>query len=163
MQCDETTFGGYRKGERGWSSSAKLIVFGLVQYNGIIKAVPIAEQSRSDVISRIKDYALPGSLYFTDEGQAYATLRLQGEHVVVRKEKGRPKGRNQIDDLEGFWSFAKNWLTPYRGVPRKFFHLYLGEICYRFNHRKEDIKPLIVKKLKTTGISEIRAFLVRKS
>jgi transposase-like protein len=30
-------------------------------------------------------------------------------------------------------------LYPYRGVPQKFFHLYLAEICYRFNHRDEDI------------------------
>jgi len=159
MECDETTFGAHGKGKRG---TGRVIIFGLIQREGTVKAVPIARHRRSEVISRIRDYSLPGSLYFTNEWQAYATFRLQGEHVVVRKEKGRSKGRNHIEDLEGFWSFAKNWLTPFRGVPRKFFHLYLGEICYRFNHRKEDIKPLIIKKLKATGIQEIRPLLVRK-
>src|ERR1700692_2248033 len=38
-----------------------------------------------------------GSLYYTDEWQAYATLRMRGEHVIIRKEKGRPVGRDHIN------------------------------------------------------------------
>ncbi|WP_414714184.1 hypothetical protein [Shinella sp.] len=63
----------------------------------------------------------------------------------MRKEKGRPVGRDHINGIEGFWSYAKNWLYPYRGVLKKLFHLYLGETCYRFNHRDEDLNPLIIK------------------
>ncbi|MBX9903057.1 MAG: hypothetical protein K2Y31_01780, partial [Burkholderiales bacterium] len=59
------------------------------------------------------------------------------------------------------WSYAKNWLYPYRGVPRKYFHLYLGEICYRFNHRKQDLKPLLQKLLRQTSMSKIKPILVR--
>jgi len=33
----------------------------------------------------------------------------------VLKEKGVPKGRNHINGIEGFWSFAKHWLYQYRG------------------------------------------------
>ncbi|HOD35249.1 MAG TPA: hypothetical protein PLR20_06470 [Syntrophales bacterium] len=51
---------------------------------------------------------------------------------MARKEAGRPKGRSYINGIEGFWSYAKHWLYPYRGVPRKFFHIYLGEISFRF-------------------------------
>ena len=47
---------------------------------------------------------------------------------MIRKEKGRPVGRDHINGIEGFWSYAKNWLYPYRGVPRQYFHLYLGEV-----------------------------------
>jgi transposase len=39
------------------------------------------------------------------------------------KSKGRPKGRDHTNGIEGFWSYAKNWLYPYRGVPHKYFHL----------------------------------------
>ena len=56
---------------------------------------------------------------------------------------------------------VKHWLYPYRGVPRKYFHLYLGEICFRFNHRKEDLKPLLQKLIKQTTVSEIKSILVR--
>lgn len=70
-------------------------------------------------------------------------------------------GRDHINGIEGFWSYAKYWLYPYRGVPRKYFHLYLGEVCYRFNHRAEDLKPLLVKLLKTTSIQDISPKLVQ--
>jgi transposase len=68
----------------------------------------------------------------------------------VRKEKGRPKGRDHINGIEGFWSYAKNWLYPY-----------LGEIYYRFNHRKHDLKPLLQKLLRKTTMSNIKPILVR--
>jgi transposase len=45
-------------------------------------------------------------------------LGVRGNHVVVSKDKGIPKGRDHINGIEGFWSYAKNWLYPYRGVPK---------------------------------------------
>ncbi len=66
-----------------------------------------------------------------------------------------------INGIECFWSYAKHWLYPYRGVPRKFFHIYLGEISFRFNHRDEDIIPLIYKLMKRVGHSEIQQILIQ--
>lgn len=80
---------------------------------------------------------------------------MRGGHVVITKEKGRPKGRDHINGIEGFWSYAKHWLYHYRGVPKKFFHLYLAEISFRFNEREHDLFPLIIKLLKSTGVSDI--------
>ena len=78
--------------------------------------------------------------------------RLDEQGFLVSKEKGKPVGRDHINGIEGFWSYAKNWLYPFRGVPRKHFHLYLGEICFRFNHRDEDLYPLLYKLLRTTDL-----------
>lgn len=161
IECDESVFGGARQGKRGWGAAGKVLVMGIVQRNGQVKAFPIPARSAEEVISLVCAHTTPGSLYYTDDWQAYASLRVQGDHIVVRKEKGRPKGRNHINGIEGFWSYAKNWLYPYRGVPRKYFHLYLGEICYRFNHRKQDLKPLLQKLLHTTTVSDIKPILVR--
>lgn len=58
------------------------------------------------------------------------SLALRGEHIVTRKHKGRPKGRDHINGIKGFWSCAKHWLYPLRGVPRQYFHLYLGEVAF---------------------------------
>ena len=99
----------------------------------------------------IQAHSREGSLYYTDDWSAYAMLRIRGEHVIIRKAKGRPVGRDHINGIEGFWSYAKNWLYPYRGVPRNCFHLYLGEICSRFNHRREDLRPLLVDWRIVTG------------
>jgi transposase len=161
IECDESLFGGSRKGKRGWGAAGKVVVFGIVQRDGQVKAFPIPARKAEEVVNLVCAHTTPGSLYYTDDWQAYASLRVQGDHIVVRKEKGRPKGRDHINGVEGFWSYAKNWLYPYRGVPRKYFHLYLGEICYRFNHRKEDMKPLLLKLMRQTTVSEIKPILVR--
>ena len=65
------------------------------------------------------------------------------EVVVIRKEKGKPKGRDHLNGIEGFWSYAKHWFYHYRGVPRKYFHLYLKEVEWRFNHRSESLVALL--------------------
>lgn len=161
VECDETTFGGSRKGKRGWGAAGKVIVFGIVKRNGMVRAFPLQARKQAEVIRLVREHTKPGSLYYTDQWQAYASLRLVGEHVVVRKEQGRPKGRDHVNGIEGFWSYAKNWLYPFRGVPRKFFHLYLGEVCFRFNHRNEDLFPLLLKRLQGTTMDEINPLLVR--
>ena len=163
VECDETTFGGARPGKRGWGAAGKVFVFGLVQRNGQVKAMPIPARSQIEVMREIQAHTREGSLYYTDEWQAYVTLRLRGEHVVIRKEKGRPLGRDHINGIEGFWSYAKNWLYPFRGVPRRYFHLYLGEVCYRFNHRDEDLQPLLLKLMRSTPIQELNQILVRNA
>jgi hypothetical protein len=38
--------------------------------------------------------------------QPYASLSVRGSHIVIRKERGRPKGRDHINGIEGFWSAA---------------------------------------------------------
>lgn len=162
LECDETPFGGARHGKRGWGATGKVIVFGIVQRNGRVKAMPIGARRQAEVMHQIQAHTREGALYYTDEWQAYATLKLRGEHVVIRKEKGRPLGRDHINGIEGFWSYAKNWLYPLRGVPRQYFHLYLAEICFRFNHRNQDLRPLLLRLMKTTPIHEIKPILVRK-
>ncbi|MCX7881542.1 MAG: transposase [Patescibacteria group bacterium] len=87
------------------------------------------------------------SLYYTDDWYAYAFLSIRGEHVVIRKEKGISQGRGHLNGIEGFWSYAKNWLYQYRGVPKKYFHLYLKEIEWRFNNRNKNLLPLLRKLL----------------
>ena len=163
LECDETTFGGARHGKRGWGAAGKVIVFGIVKRNGHVKAMPIPAHNRKEIMERIQAHTREGSLYYTDEWQAYATLKMRGEHVMIRKEKGKPVGRDHINGIEGFWSYAKNWLYQYRGVPANFFHLYLAETSWRFNHRNEDRKPLLRKLLQTLTMSDINPILVRKA
>ena len=88
IECDETTFGGARKGKRGWGAAGKVIVFGLVKRNGCVKAMPIPAHDRASIMREIEAHTREGALYYTDEWQAYATLKLRGEHVMIRKEKG---------------------------------------------------------------------------
>ncbi|WP_273878399.1 hypothetical protein, partial [Serratia liquefaciens] len=67
---------------------------GIVKRNGEVKAAPIAQHDQATIMEQIQAHTRGGSLYYTDAWQAYATLRLRGDHVVVRKEKGKPVGRD---------------------------------------------------------------------
>jgi transposase len=47
--------------------------------------------------------------------------------------------KNLINGIEGFWSYAKHILYNYQGMSKYHFPIYLKEIEYRFNHRKENL------------------------
>ncbi len=147
-EMDETMFGGKRKGKRGWGAIGKKMVFGIYKRNGKVIVFQIPNRSRQTITDLIFKHTAPGSLCYTDEWHAYTYLSIRNNHVVVRKDKGRPQGRDHINGIEGFWSYAKHWLYQYRGVPQKYFHLYLKETEWRFNHRDDNLIQLIKQLVK---------------
>lgn len=154
LELDETTFGGYRPGKRGWGAAGKRVVFGIYKRNGRVLCFPVPNRSWATLLPLIEQHTAPGSLFYTDEYRAYASLRVRGDHVTVRKSDGRPRGRDHVNGIEGFWSTAKHWLYTYRGVPQHHFHLYLKEIEFRFNHRDQDLMHLIAQLL-TDPVSDV--------
>lgn len=142
-EMDETMFGGKRAGKRGWGAMGKNMVFGLYKRNGQVITFPINDRSRQTITDLVFKHTTPGSLCYTDEWHAYTYLSIRNKHVVVKKEKGRPKGRDHLNGIEGFWSYAKYWLYQYRGVPQQYFHLYLKETEWRFNHRNDNLIALM--------------------
>ena len=145
VEMDETMYGGHRKGKRGWGAAGKHIVFGLYQRNGQVITFPVPDRTTDTLIPLVFQHTKPGSLYYSDDWHAYTWLSIKGDHVVVKKVRGAPKakGRSHLNGIEGFWSFSKNWLYQYRGIPRHHFHLYLKETEFRFNNRDEDLFLLL--------------------
>ena len=88
LELDGTMFGGRRKGKRGWGASGKVIVFGILKRNGQVQVFPIPRRNREEVMQLVRINTRPGSLYFTDDWHAYASLSVRGNHVVVRKSGG---------------------------------------------------------------------------
>jgi transposase len=154
IEMDESMFGGHRPGKRGWGATGKHLVFGIFQRNGKVLTFPITSRGKKELVPLMINHTKPGSLYYTDDWHAYTFLPIRGNHVIIRKEKGRPKGRNHINGIEGFWSYAKHWLYHYRGVPEQFFHLYLKEIEWRFNYRDENLVIILRKYLNQPVIKE---------
>lgn len=60
IECDETTFGGARKGKRGWGAAGKVIVFGRIKRNGCVKAMPIATHDRASIMQQIQAHTREG-------------------------------------------------------------------------------------------------------
>jgi len=143
-------FGGYRPGHRGWRAAGKTIVFGIYKRKGQVVTFPVSSRSRAQILPLITKHTPAGSLYYTDDWHTYATLHLRGVHVVVDKRKGVPKECSHINGIEGILSYAKHWLYTYRGVQKDFFPLYLQGIEWRFNHRHENLIPLLKSLTKKT-------------
>ena len=137
-EMDETMFGGKVSGKRGRSAAGKRIVFGIYQRNGKALTFTIASRSKQDLVPLMTHHTTAGSLYYTDDWHAYTFLDMRGNHVVIRKDKGKQKGRDHLNGIEGFGSYIKHWFYHYRGVQRKYFHLCLKEIEWRVNHRNEN-------------------------
>lgn len=149
VELDETMYGGHRKGKRGWGSVGKHLVFGLYQRNGAVMVFPIPDRQTDTLLPLVFSHTKPGSLYYSDDWHAYTYLSIKGNHVVVDKSHGSPKakGRGHINGIEGFWSYSKNWLYQYRGIPKHHFHLYLKETEFRFNNRDKNLFHIMVKLL----------------
>ena len=128
----------------------------MLKRNGVVRVFAVPNRQKATLLPLIVQHTSPGSLFYTDEYSAYASLKVQGEHIVVTKDKGVPQGRDHINGIEGFRSYAKNWLYMYRGVPKKFFHLYLAETSFRFNHREQDLYPLLYKALRQIDVTQLR-------
>lgn len=145
LEMDESMFGGKRPGKRGWGAEGKVIVFGIYKRNGKVITFPVPNRRKKTLYPLIKSHTKKGSIYYTDDYEGYASLIAKKKHVVIQKQKGVPTTGLTINGIEGFWSYAKNWLYHYRGVPKTNFALYLKEIEWRFNNRVKNLLPILLK------------------
>lgn len=67
-------------------------MLGILQRDCVVHAFPVSGRGRAELERLIVAHTLPGSLYYTDDWQAYASLAVRGSHIVFRKERGRAKG-----------------------------------------------------------------------
>jgi transposase len=127
---------------------------------GRICAVPLAAEQDSLAWREIALRVRPGGLCYTaDQQQAFASLPVRGDRVIVRERAMRLMNSEQVDAIQAFWRYAKHWLSTYQSVPRKFFHLYLGELCFRYNHHGENIMPLLRCLLEHTNIQDLKPLM----
>ena len=100
----------------------------------------------SHLMEVIRSKTRKGSVYHTDTFTSYNSLKQFGKHLKVNHSKTLvDKRHNHINGIEGFWSYAKHKLYNYRGVSKSNFPLYLKEMEYRYNHRKENILEPITR------------------
>jgi len=85
-----------------------------------------------------------GSVFYTDDFKSYKDLKHYGKHSRVKHSKTFGKGKNHINGIEGFWSYAKERFHKYHGINKKNYGAYIKEMEFRFNHRNEQLYPLLV-------------------
>jgi transposase len=141
IELDEAYFGGRRKGKRGRGAAGKSVVFGLLERDGKVYTKVVQSVTAEELMRHIKGHTRKGSVYYTDAFRGYQSLQRYGKHHTVNHSKSHvdKRTKNHINGIEGFWSYAKHILYNYRGVSKYHFPMYLKEIEYRFNHRKENL------------------------
>ena len=144
IECDESYFGGKRKGTRGRGSAGKIKVFGMLERQGKICTTVVDDVTAETLMNEIRDNSEKGSVFYTDKFRSYKSLKFFGKHLTVDHNNYFIKGRRHINGLEGFWSFAKERLLKYHGVSKDHFLLYLKEMEFRYNYRNEKLYHLLI-------------------
>ena len=148
VEVDESYFGGYRKGNRGRGAAGKVPVFGLLKRQGKVYTRIVKDVSRETLRKIIRTQVVPESVIYSDGFRSYDGLILDGfKHYRIRHEKTFARKNNHINGIENFWGFAKTKLKKYYGINRKYFYLYLKEMEFRFNNRKDPNLGLLMRKI----------------
>ena len=148
FELDESYFGAKRvRGKRGRGASGKTPVFGLLKREGKVYVEIIKNCSRKELLPIIKSRILEGSEINTDGWKAYDSLVLNGykHHRVYHSHDEFVRGKNHVNGIESFWSFAKRRLSKFNGSSKN-FELHLKECQFRYNHKKlfETMNNLLV-------------------
>jgi transposase len=144
VEADEAYFGGRRKNDSGRmlaGNKGKLTtVMGVVERKGriVARVQPVSIAATSALV---KEYVMPETMIFTDEGSAYNALpQLEGmgyEHKRVNHSaKVYVAGEVHTNTMEGFWSLVKRGIGGvYHSVSAKYLQSYLDEYSFRYNRR----------------------------
>ncbi len=136
FECDESYFGGVRKGKRGRGAAGKVCVFGILKRGGQVYALPVADAKAMTLLTALKTRVLAESVVYTDSWASYNILDVSGfkHHRINHSVRFVGRRGNHINGIENFWNQSKRVLRRYNGIPRKHFFLFLKECEFRFNY-----------------------------
>lgn len=152
VEVDESYFGARRvKGIRGRGARGKTIVFGLFKRNGRVYTKIVPDCSKRTLQEVIRGRVDLESVIHSDGWPGYDGLVDLGYKKHFRVQHGNNEFANKhshINGIESFWGFAKTRLARFRGLKKQTFYFHLKECEFRFNHRQEDLYPLLLKMLR---------------
>jgi len=155
VEIDESYFGARRvRGKRGRGAKGKVPVVGILKRGGKVYTKVVKKCSREELLPIIKGKILEETTVYTDGWKSYDGLVLDGyKHYRIYHSKNEfARGKNHINGIESFWSFAKTRMVKLRGIRKEKFLLHLKESEWRWNHRNEDIYKLLLKKLRNNPL-----------
>jgi transposase len=155
IECDESYFGAKRiRGKRGRGAAEKTPVFGVLKREGNVYVEIAHNCSRQSLLPIMQLKILEGSTIYTDGWKAYDGLILNGyDHFrIFHSHDEFARGKNHVNGIESFWSFAKRRFAKFNGLSdhKFFFHqffLHLKVCEFRFNHRNEKDLLFVLFKL----------------
>ncbi|MDY0227013.1 MAG: transposase [Desulfomicrobium apsheronum] len=130
---------------------ARMPVFGIVERGPHVFADLIPELDGDSIIHFKMNFHLKtanlGKIIYTDRFKQYAALLVGGSHLSARYNIRHNDKGLFIDSSKGFWSFSKDWFRRLKGISPRNFPLYIKELEFRYNHRNDDIFPILAEYL----------------
>ena len=155
-EVDEAYFGARRvRGKRGRGASGKTPVIGLLKRGGKVFTSVVKNCSKAELEPIIRGQVLSQASIYTDGWKACDGLVLGGyeHHRIHHHQNEFARGKNHVNGIESFWSYAKFRFLKLRGVRKDRFLLHLKECEWRFNHRRAKLYPLLLSLLRQNPLS----------
>jgi transposase-like protein len=118
-------------------TTGKVAVMGLLERNGEVRAMVIANTKRGSLHGEVTKHVQAGSTVYSDALRSYNQLDREYIHNVINHAVEYVRGNVHTNGIENFWSLLKRAIKgTYVSVEP--FHLfrYLDEQSFRFNQRK---------------------------
>ncbi len=129
---------------------AAIPVFGILEREGVVFVDYLPDMTPEDLLHFNLHFSLPlsrlGAIVYSDRYLRYQTLVTCGSDLLARRfveVAGRVPAVEPRQ--EGFWAYARERLIRFHGVTARKFPLYLKELEFRYNHRQEDILPILLQ------------------
>ena len=148
VEVDETFVGGKDKNPhaskkthvRGGGKSGKVDVIGAISRKANVVCQIIESTDTATLDSFVRQTVGDDlSLVATDEHSGYRPVKPSGiPHEAVSHGQGEyARGEVRTNSIESFWSLLKRGITgQFHHVSKKYLALYLAELQFRHNHRK---------------------------
>ena len=147
IEMDETYVGGKPRdrnaGNKRGRGTRKSSVVGAVQRGGEVKAQVTRDTKGKTLLSFIKQSVdTAKSALMTDDYSAYRNAGKLMPHVVIDHRYGYVNPLNRgihTNTIEGFWALIKRaWYGTHHHYSRHWMPLFIGEACWKYNHRNID-------------------------
>lgn len=121
----------------------KVIVFGMKERGGDVRAQVISERSKDVLHPIIKANVGKGSALYTDEWTSYDGLKGEYDHAVINHAEKYVDGLVHTNGMENFWSLLKRGLNgTYVSVEPFHLYRYIDEQAFRYNNRGNKKNPI---------------------
>jgi transposase len=141
VEIDETWIGGKQKQQdRRRRGSNKVIVMGIVERDGRVRAGPIEDTTLATLEAHVVHNVEMGATISTDEWAGYNSLSSKGyiHGTVNHSAEEYVRGIHHTNSMEGHWSqFKRSIRGTHVHVSAKHLWKYVAEFSYRRNFRAD--------------------------